>query len=136
MIFIAYTATASAQNCELPRSLVGSRILIGINGMHAPTNAKAGNLQALTFADTQIKDMNMITGDVSLGTYRYNKLTPKIGLLEVNLTQGAEQSTYREILVCKTPLIGKFIFSQSQGLIKPDIRQDSGSYIIQPHYSQ
>ncbi|WP_299009768.1 hypothetical protein [uncultured Shewanella sp.] len=134
-LFIAHLATASVQNCELPLSLVGSRVLLGINGMHAPTNPKAGNLQALTFTNTQIQDKNMITGDISLGTYRYSRLTPKIGLLEVQLTQGTEQSTYREILVCKTALIGKFIFSQTQGLIKPDIRQDSGSYILQPHYS-
>lgn len=135
-LFIAHLATASVQNCELPLSLVGSRILIGINGMHAPTNAKAGNLQALTFTNTQIQDMNMITGDVSQGTYRYSRLTSKIGLLDVKLTQGPEQSIYREVLVCKTPLIGKFIFTQTQGLIKPDLRQNTGTYIIQTHYSQ
>ncbi|MCL1127167.1 hypothetical protein [Shewanella surugensis] len=135
-LLMTYSVTASVQDCELPLSLVGSRILIGINGMHAPTSAKAFNLQALTFTETQIQDMNMTTGETSRGTYSYNRLSSGIGLLDVKLTQGPEQSIYREVLVCKTALIGKFIFSQTQGMIKPDIRQDSGTYIIQTHISQ
>lgn len=135
-LLITYPASASVQDCNLPLSLVGSRILIGINGMHAPTNAKAFNLQALTFTKTHIQDMNMVTAEVSRGTYHYNRLMPGIGLLAVKLTQGPEQSTYRELLFCQTALTGKFIFSQTQGMIKPDIRQDSGTYIIQTHFSQ
>ncbi|WP_299495243.1 hypothetical protein [uncultured Shewanella sp.] len=133
---ITCSVNASVQNCELPLSLVGSRILIGINGMHAPTNAKAGNLQALTFTSTQIQDMNMTTGEASKGQYQYNRLTPGIGLLEVKLTEGPEPAIYREILVCKTALTGKFIFSQIQGTIQPDVRQDSGDYIIQIDFTQ
>ena len=141
LLFLSYTllalpAYAHVQHCDLPDSLTNIRIILQINSMHNSTTAETSYLRALTFTETLIKDINMTTGKSNQGTYQYLKLAKGIGLISVILTQGPEQAIYKDLFVCKTDSEGKFIFSQHNGVIKPNLRQDIGSYVIQSPYPE
>ncbi|WP_299007165.1 hypothetical protein [uncultured Shewanella sp.] len=140
-LFLSHTlltlpAYAGIQHCDFPDNLTNIRIILQINSMHNSTTAETSYLRSLTFTETHIQDMNMTTGKTNQGTYQYVKLAKGIGLISVILTQGPEQAIYKDLFVCKTSLEGKFIFSQRKGTIKPDLRQDIGSYVIQSPFPE
>ncbi|WP_298768454.1 hypothetical protein [uncultured Shewanella sp.] len=119
-----------ADSCAIPESLAGLTLLIRVNGNYSPENPMAGTLQEMTFSRLNFKSTIMNTRESVEGAYRYKRLDTNIGQLSVREGADDAPSLYTETFVCETNTTGYFIFSQTQGTIKPDVRQNTGIYII------
>lgn len=125
-----YIGQAVADSCSMPKSFAGLTLLIRVNGNYAPENPMAGTLQEMTFDRLNFKSTIMNTRESVEGSYRYTRLDTNIGQLSIREGTGDKLSLYTETFVCETNTTGYFIFSQTQGTTKPDIRQNTGVYII------
>lgn len=128
LIFVPFSLVA--KDCQLPESLSSWRIILEIDQSYHPSNPKAGGLQELTFTANTVKDTSLETRGINQGTFQYKLLSPDVAVLISTLTQGPEPSQSKIIFACETRLVGKYIFTQTEGELKPNVRQNTGSYII------
>ncbi|MCL1127166.1 hypothetical protein [Shewanella surugensis] len=132
ILIILFTGiNTSYANCQLPRTLEGKTILLRVDGTYTPNNPMADSVQELKFKKHSYQVTILNTGITASGTYRYEYFDPKLARLSVREGKGKKLSLYSETFVCETNRVGYFIFSQTQGPIKPDIRQNTGVYIIE-----
>lgn len=127
-------ATANLQyalGCQLPRTLEGKTILIRVDGVYTPNNPMADTVQELKFKKNTYQVTILNSGVTASGSYRYEYFDPQLARINVREGEGKSLSIYTETLVCETNRVGYFIFSQTQGPIKPDVRQNTGVYIIE-----
>ncbi|WP_298768456.1 hypothetical protein [uncultured Shewanella sp.] len=120
-----------ADECKLPDNLDKKQILLMVNEVYTPTNPNAGGVIQLNLTGKKIVSTELIKGITSQGHYEYRIIAPEVALLEVKLTEGDDRSTFRTIFMCENDYSGAYIFSQSQGMIEPSKRQNTGSYIIE-----
>ena len=129
-LFICFVGQSAAESCFMPNSFVGLTLLVRVNGNYSPENPAAGTLHEITFSQLSYKSTVMNTRESVEGSYRYKRLDRNLAQLNIREGAGDELSLYTETFVCETNTTGYFIFSQTQGIIKPDIRQNTGIYII------
>ncbi|WP_299009765.1 hypothetical protein [uncultured Shewanella sp.] len=117
--------------CQLPKTLEGKTLLIRVDGVYTPNNPMADSVQELTFKKNSFQVTILNSGTTASGSYRYEYFDPR--LARINIRQGKDKSLalYSYNFVCQNNRVGYFIFSQTQGPIKPDIRQNTGVYIIE-----
>lgn len=125
-----YMGQTVADSCSMPKSFAGLTLLIRVNGNYSPENPMAGTLQEMTFSRLNFKSTIMNTRESVEGSYRYTRLDTNLAQLSIREGAGDKLSLYTETFVCETNTTGYFIFSQTQGTVKPDIRQNTGIYII------
>ncbi|MCL1123086.1 hypothetical protein [Shewanella surugensis] len=128
LIFVPFNIMA--KDCQLPANLSSWRIILEIDQFYQPSNPKAGGLQELTFTASTVKDVSLETRELNQGAFQYKLLAPEVAVLISTLTQGPEPSQSKIIFACDTSLTGKYIFTQTHGELKPNVRQNTGSYII------
>lgn len=120
----------AAEGCSMPKSFSGLTVLVRVNGNYSPENPMAGTLQEMVFSKLNYKSTVMNTRESVEGSYRYKRLDGNLGQLTMREGKAEDISLYTETFVCETNTTGYFIFSQTKGTIKPDIRQNTGIYII------
>lgn len=131
IIMLSSPSISYAIDCQLPKTLEGKTILIRVDGTYTPNNPMADSVQELIFAKRSYQLTILNTGAKASGSYRYEYFDPKLARLSVREGEGKNLSLYSETFVCETNRVGYFIFSQTQGPIKPNIRQNTGVYIIE-----
>ncbi|WP_298768469.1 hypothetical protein [uncultured Shewanella sp.] len=130
-LLICLVATSlEAKDCSLPDVLTNKRIILVIDLFYQPSNPKAGNLHELTLSKDKINDTNLSNKEASHGSYQYNRLNPTVAVLSYQLTLGKELTESKFVFACDSNRTGKYIYSQIQGSVKPNVRQNTGSYII------
>ncbi|WP_299492261.1 hypothetical protein [uncultured Shewanella sp.] len=130
ILFFCYIGQSVGDSCTMPKSFAGLTLLIRVNGNYTPDNPMAGTLQEMTFSRLNFKSMVLNTRESVEGSYRYTRLDSNLGQLSIREGSGDNVSLYTETFVCETNTTGYFIFSQTQGVIKPNVRQNTGIYII------
>ncbi|WP_299495244.1 hypothetical protein [uncultured Shewanella sp.] len=131
VILLACMNIQYALGCQLPKTLEGKTILIRVDGVFTPNNPMADTVQELKFKKNTYQLTILNTGATASGSYRYQYFDPKLARLSVREGKGKDLALYSETFVCETDRVGYFIFSQTQGPVKPDIRQNTGVYIIE-----
>ncbi|WP_299492260.1 hypothetical protein [uncultured Shewanella sp.] len=126
-----FSRFGNAEGCQLPVSLNTKQILFMVNELYTPKNPSAGEVVQAHFTEKKISSMELMKGITSQGVYEYRIIEPGVGLLEVQLTGGDDRAKFRTVLMCENDFSGKYIFSQSQGMVKPDKRTNTGSYFIE-----
>ena len=130
LLIYLVAASLEAKDCHLPDVLTNKRIMLIIDLFYQPSNPKAGNLHELTFSKDKINDTRLSNKEASHGRYQYQRLDPTAGVLNYQLTLGKELTQAKFVFVCDSNRTGKYIYSQIQGSVKPNVRQNTGSYII------
>lgn len=120
----------AAKECQLPKNIVNWRIFIVLDQFYSPSNPKAGQVMLLQFSDDVIEHITLRNNRYSEGEYQYKLLAPDVALLSYQLNRGEEWTISKLLLACDSDRKGKFIYSQSQGSVKPNVRQNTGNYII------
>ncbi|WP_299002631.1 hypothetical protein [uncultured Shewanella sp.] len=120
-----------ADDCILPDNLNKKQILFLVSEVYTPTNPDAGSVIQLNFTDKKIVSTKLIKGILSQGQYEYEIIAPGVALLSVKLTEGDDRAHFRTVMMCENDYSGMYIFSQSEGIIEPSKRQNTGSYIIE-----
>ncbi len=64
------------------------------------------------------------------GHYRYQKLSETVGLVIATEGFGGQETKYTLLLNCLSDNAGTAIYTQTQGAIKPDNRQNTVKYTI------
>ncbi|WP_299002639.1 hypothetical protein [uncultured Shewanella sp.] len=118
------------QACQLPSTLAERQLYIVVDQFYTPDNPKAGKVTLLQFFKNGIEQITLMNNQVSEGTYQYELLASNVALLSYQLTHGAEWTISKLLLACDTSIKGKFIYSQTKGSVKPNIRQNTGSFIM------
>ncbi|WP_299007163.1 hypothetical protein [uncultured Shewanella sp.] len=117
----------------MPKKLDDLVMLLRVDGIYTPTNPLADTVHQYKFHSDNNTFMVTIlnTKEVFSGVYEYEYFDPQ--LTRINFTYGKAQTLtiYSISLVCETQRVGYFIFSQSQGAIKPNVRQNTGVYVIE-----
>lgn len=126
-----FSSIGSANDCKLPDNLDKKQILFLVNEVYTPTNPNAGGVIQLHFMDKKIASTKLTKGISSQGQYEYRIIAPGVALLSVQLTGGDDRANFRTVMMCENDYSGMYIFSQSQGIIGPSKRQNTGSYIIE-----
>ncbi|MCL1123093.1 hypothetical protein [Shewanella surugensis] len=129
-LFVCIVGQTAAESCSMPKSFTGLTLLIRVDGNYSPENPMAGTLQEMTFNRLNYKSTIMNTRESVEGSYRYTHLDTNLGQLNMREGVGDDLSLYTETFVCETNTTGYFIFSQTKGTIKPDVRQNTGIYVI------
>ncbi|MCL1127168.1 hypothetical protein [Shewanella surugensis] len=134
-LLIMFPLNVFANLCKIPTTLTGKRIVLELNGQYTTNNPRAGELQEFTFiSSTTLKERSFHTGQGLSGPYQYQVLAPDIGLLTTTLMQKEILiSKFDLIFMCQNNTTGRYIFSQGEGIEKPTIRQNVGTYFIRSH---
>ncbi|WP_298770726.1 hypothetical protein [uncultured Shewanella sp.] len=120
-----------ALGCQLPKSLEGETMLIRVDGVFTPNNPMADTVQEIKFKKNSYQVTILNSGANASGLYRYEYFDPKLARVNIREGEGKNLSLYTYSFVCQTNRVGYFIFSQTQGPVKPDVRQNTGVYIIE-----
>ncbi|MCL1123092.1 hypothetical protein [Shewanella surugensis] len=132
IVLFIFSKTSLAEGCQQPKSLNKSQLLFMMNEMYIPSNPNAGGIQQVNFTEKNLTATELRKGITSQGAYQYRIIASGVALVEAQLIEGDDRAIFRMILMCKNNFSGKYIFSQSQGVMKPDRRQNTGDYIIEP----
>ena len=117
-------------SCDMPDSLVNQTMINVADPLYSPSNPNAGNQVRLTLNDGSYQLEVLGTPIVSTGEYEYRKHARDLGQLVMRETYQGEPVNYTWTLVCESNQRGTFVFSQQNGPIKPDVRQNTGRYTL------
>ncbi|WP_298768459.1 hypothetical protein [uncultured Shewanella sp.] len=130
VILSMFSAQSMASKCQLPTSLQGKTLLFKVNGVYTPDNVLADMVIEYVFEEKTYQVTILNTRKKMNGVYDYRRLTPMLARFSVFEGSDEVVSIYSETLVCETNTTGFVIFSQTKGWYKPDIRQNTGVFII------
>jgi hypothetical protein len=127
---LAGLASQVSASCDMPDSLVNQTMINVADPLYSPSNPNAGNQIRLTLNDGSYELEVLGTPIVSKGEYEYRKHARDLAQLVMRETYQDESVNYTWTLVCESNQRGTFVFSQQNGPIKPDIRQNTGRYTL------
>ncbi|WP_299002646.1 hypothetical protein [uncultured Shewanella sp.] len=130
MLFFSLSWPVLGSDCTLPKSLNGVTFLFKISESYTPMNVMPGNLLESRFSERHYTTEILNTGEKVRGVYTYQRYHSQFGRFHASEGTGEQLTQYAKTLVCKTDKVGYVIFSQSIGVIKPNVRQDTGTYVI------
>lgn len=130
ILSLVFPLFASAE-CQVPKNLNGLTLINAVEPLYSLQNPNAGTLLRLVFTRDQYTSHFLKTGTEVFGNYTYRVLSPEVGLMVAKEQFGQQLTQFRLTLVCLNDRSGTFVFNQEQGAIKPDIRQNTGTYTIQ-----
>lgn len=125
-------ALATAANCTLPATLDQRQFTNLGDPLYAPDNPNAGRMVRLSFAGSQYV-LDILGTDLRIaGSYRYQRLAPHIGEIQMTESRPAGPANYTLLLTCQSNHQGRFIYTQHDGPIAPRQRQNPGRWTLQP----
>ena len=130
LFLLMFSDQAIANKCQLPISLQGKTLLFKVNGVYTPDNVLADMVIEYVFEEKIYQVTILNTRRKMRGVYDYRRLTPMLARFSVFEGSDKFESIYSQTLVCETNTTGFVIFSQTKGWYKPDIRQNTGVFII------
>ncbi|WP_299492257.1 hypothetical protein [uncultured Shewanella sp.] len=130
VILLMFSDQTMANKCQLPIDLKGKTLLFKVNGVYTPDNVLADMVIEYVFEEKTYQVTILNTRRKMSGVYDYRRLTPMLARFSVFEGSDEFASIYSQTLVCETNTTGFVIFSQTKGWYKPDIRQDTGVFII------
>lgn len=119
--------------CDVPAKVADRVFINTVAENYSPQNPNAGRVVRLELGDSNYRLHILGSGQVVDGVYHYARLAKNVGQLSMREQFGGEITGYTITLVCLTPLAGTFVYTQTQGAIKPDVRQNTGRYTLQEH---
>lgn len=129
-------ALAAEPACSVPPHLHGLNMINSIDAQYRPDNPHAGNLLRVEFGADRYRLRVLNSAVEAEGHYRYRRLAGNVGQWEAREAYLGNTSVYRVTLVCLSDTAGTFVYSQSQGAIGPQVRQNTGRYTLQPSSRQ
>ncbi|SNY69220.1 hypothetical protein [Stenotrophomonas sp. CC120223-11] len=133
-LFVAllFPTLATAANCTLPATLDQRQFTNLSDPLYAPDNHNAGRMVQLSFAGNQYV-LDILGTDLRIGgSYRYQRLAPHIGEIQMTEAHPEGQARYTLLLTCLGDRQGRLIYTQHDGPIAPRQRQNSGRWTLQP----
>jgi hypothetical protein len=131
VIIIAFGFPLLTQaECQVPKNLNGLTFINAVDPLYSPQNPNADTLLKLVFTQDKYTSHFLKTDTEVFGNYTYRMLAPQVGLMEAKEQFGQQLTQFRLTLVCLNNHSGTFVFNQEHGAIKPDIRQNTGTYTI------
>jgi hypothetical protein len=125
-------AVATHPTCSVPTQLQGMSMINSVDAHYRPDNPHAGNLLRITFGPDRYQ-LRVLNRDVQAeGDYQYRRLASNVGQWEAREAYQGQIGVYRITLVCLSDTTGTFVYSQSQGAVAPQVRQNTGRYTLQP----
>jgi hypothetical protein len=126
-------SSASLAECELPLAIAGKTFTNTVEAAYSPQNPNAGSIVRLELAASTYKLHLLKVGKVVEGNYAYQRLANNVGQLIMREAFEGQTTHYTLTLVCVSPLSGTFVYTQERGAIKPDVRQNTGTYTLQEY---
>lgn len=123
--------------CNVPETLSGKIFINKTGPLWSVQNPNADSLLRLEFTDDTYTSHFLRTGDRVQGKYRYEVfksqtgLAHSVGVLEAEEDFQGQTTLFTLTLVCLGDRTGTFVYNQRQGAIKPDVRQNTGIWIVQ-----
>ncbi|AUH51656.1 hypothetical protein CXB49_12950 [Chromobacterium sp. ATCC 53434] len=131
LIAIALASTSlSAIACAVPEQLDGKTLINVADPAYSPGNPNAGTIMKLRFGKDGYENKILSKGLLVRGQYRYRKLHDTVGLMEANELYDGRATRYTLVLTCLNDNSGTAVFTQTQGAIPPDNRQNTVRYTI------
>ncbi|AZE54616.1 hypothetical protein C4K03_2461 [Pseudomonas synxantha] len=125
-------AVATHPTCSVPIQLQDMNMINSVDAHYRPDNPHAGNLLHITFGADRYQ-LRVLNSDVQAeGEYQYRRLARNVGQWEAREAYQGQTSVYRVTLVCLSDTTGTFVYSQSQGAVAPQVRQNTGRYTLRP----
>ena len=128
LALLSLTATGDSV-CSLPTSLAGKAIIAAIDPEYSPHNPFAGTIMKLSFMQDDSYINHIYTSNMTVkGGYKYRRLADNVGQLNAWEIFDGKKTEYQYTLVCETDYRGTAVYTQKQGAIGPDVRQNSSTY--------
>lgn len=125
-------AHAAPPGCSLPGRLDGRRFTNLTDPYYRPDNPNAGRMVRVDFSANRYLLTVLGTRLRVQGTYRYARLAPNIAVVDMEEAFEGGDTRYQLVLTCLTDHEGHFIYTQSEGPVPPQRRQNSGRWTLQP----
>ncbi|WP_434628276.1 hypothetical protein [Chromobacterium sp. CV08] len=119
-----------AAACGVPEQLDGKTLVNVADPAYSPGNPNAGTIMKLRFGKDGYENKILSKGLVVHGQYRYRKLHDTVGLMEASELYDGRATRYSLVLTCLNDYSGTAVFTQIQGAIAPDTRQNTVRYTI------
>ncbi|MBT2375409.1 hypothetical protein [Pseudomonas fluorescens] len=122
----------AASTCELPVDLNGHTELGISDPAYRPDNPNAGRQIFLRWGPGTYT-LSVLGKDLVVnGTYKYTRLSPGVGQIDMREDFPGGLTEYSVTLVCLTNSSGTLVYTQQRGAIEPQQRQNAGTYILDP----
>lgn len=131
-LIAAFASHAVEPGCVMPKEIEGRRFTNLSDAAWRPDNPHAGRMVRVDFSGGRYLLSVLGSRQRHHGSYTYTRLAPTISVIDMHEAFEAGDSRYQLVLICLTPLKGRFVFTQSSGPVVPEHRQNGGIWTLQP----
>ncbi|KMN48387.1 hypothetical protein VL04_04790 [Chromobacterium violaceum] len=128
---LAILSLPAAAACSLPQQLDGKTFINVADPAFSPGNPNAGTIMKLRFSKDDYENKILTRNLVVHGQYRYRRLHDTVGFVEASENYGGQPTRYTLVLTCLNDYSGTAVFTQTQGAVPPDHRQNTVRYTIE-----
>ncbi len=133
MLFGLLSSTSvadSGQMCHVPDALNGKDLILSVDEEYSFNSPEVIGLMQYSFDINSFVNYIIQDNYIFPGKYTYQRIDSDLGLISVFEVMGDMISKYQILLVCISDIQGYFIYSLEYGERMPNVKHDTGFYIL------
>lgn len=130
LLILLFSPCLWAEVCDVPKKLDGLTLIFTVDEEYGHYSPDPIGVLQTSFAKNNFTTRIIQNNYHFIGKYTYQHLGSGLAKLTARQLLGPKVIRYSMTLVCISPRLGYYIYSQIEGPRLPNIRQSTGNYMI------